>query len=318
VKLIIAGFDALDSKLFAKTTLPNLKQIRELSQWGTLNSDEMRTGPCWTSILTGLSIENHGVTHLLGLPFDGSNWFGGRLPDYIFDFLSQKYTVGVVNFPSLYISREVHGWMIGGWPGQPNIWPYTFKLPLDLYSDLPDYEKRALNYLRPQGAQEDWSIHEYPWSDYIKFARKNARMRLDYISSLPSVDVLMIQDSVMDRAGHMLSTPNKGKKGANDKRYLEALDLADWMIGELIKTYKPDYFSIVSDHGFDGSGIVNHSKDGVWSLYGKDIVPCRNNTDQVNYTPTILDALGIEIERDGKSVLMKDDVERQLKGLGYI
>lgn len=321
MKLLIAGFDALDSVLVEKTTMPNIAQIRDLSQWGTLHSELMKTGPCWSSILTGLEVESHGITHLLGLPFDGSNWFGGRPKDYIFDRLGYAgYTVGVVNFPSLYISREVNGYMVGGWPSRPNIYPYDFHLPDDLYSDLPDYEERAIHHLRPQGAMKDWSIHEYPWKEYIRFVKENAQKRLDVIASLPPVDVLMIQESVMDRAGHMLSTPNKGSKGAKDKRYEQALEIVDWLIGKLIKTYKPEYFSLVSDHGFDGTGLVNHSHNGVWSLYGRDITPCRNNTTQPNYMPTILDALGLNVTCDGQSVLVKNtiNVEKQLQGLGYI
>lgn len=319
MKLIIAGFDALDSKLFESTELPHIKKLREASQWGTLYSKEMRTGPCWSSILTGWNIETHGITHLLGMPYDGSSWFGGRPRDYIFDVLGDSYTVGVVNFPSLFIARQVNGWMIGGWPGKPNIYPYHLRLPDDLYSDLPDYEKRAINHLRPKGANEDWSAHEYPWKKYVEFVTTNIEKRFEVIDKMSTVDILMVQESVMDRAGHMLSTPNKGKLGAKDKRYNQALQIVDKMIGTLIERYNPDYFSIVSDHGFDGTGLVGHSENGVWSIYGSNVLQCRNDTDQVNYTPTILDALGIKVERDGQSVLMEYmQVEKQLKGLGYI
>ena len=51
MKLLIAGFDGLDSSIFE--SLPALKKLREESLWGTLRSAEMETGASWTTILTG-------------------------------------------------------------------------------------------------------------------------------------------------------------------------------------------------------------------------------------------------------------------------
>ena len=321
-KLIILGFDGFDSELFEASRLPVLKKLRETSQWGTLYSEEMRTGPCWTSVLTGWNIETHGVTHLLGYPIDGSKCFNGRPNDYIFDELNNHgYSVGVANFPSLLHARRLDGWMIGGWPKRPDIYPAALRLPDNLYSDLPDYEQRVLEPRRPTGSQQDWSIHEIPWDEYIEWAGINAFQRLFYaMNRLPQTDVLMIQESVLDRSGHMLSTPNKGKLGTDDERYQEALRL----VCSLISAVECEYLAIVSDHGFQGLSEADpekgcwHSHNGVWAITGPDIVATRNNTEQVNFMPTVLDALGIQVERDGYSVLIKNDVERQMKGLGYL
>jgi predicted AlkP superfamily phosphohydrolase/phosphomutase len=286
----------------------------------------MRTGPCWSSILTGWDIETHKITHLLGMPKDGSNWFGGMPECYIFDELGKNgYSVGVVNFPSLYKARRVKGWMIGGWPEKPDIWPNQHRLPDNLYSDLPDYEKRGIPHLKPSPkAGADWATHELPWRDYIDFVKTNLEIRFDVIRQLPPVDVLMIQESVMDRAGHMLSTRNKGKRGALDPRYQRALEIVDLIIGKLLE-HNPDYFAVVSDHGFyntDKETLIGHSHFGVWSLYGEGVTVCKNSTDQVNFTPTILDALGIVVTRDGRSILIKDsemdNANEMLKGLGYV
>lgn len=341
MKLAILGFDGFDSRLFESTLFPNLKWLREEGQWGTLYSSEMRTAPCWTSILTALSIENHGITDLLGYPNDGSTWFLARPKDYVFDVLHDRgYSVGVANFPSLLYSREIgkkdhyRSWLLGGWPNKPCIRSsFTYEpnitIPSWLYSDLPDYEKRVLDLDRrkPKGAMFDWAIHEIPWKEYICWAERNAFHRLDIISTFPKVEVLMVQESVLDRAGHMLSTPNKGRQGTEDKRYKNALELVDSLVGHVKKTWNPDYISIVSDHGFQGISEADiekgcwHSERGIWAIAGENIVQARNNMEQVHYSPTILSVLGIDFCRDGKSQLVTEDfsgTEDVLRGLGYL
>jgi hypothetical protein len=336
MKLCILGFDALDVRILEQAESPRLRQFRETGQWGTLISEVMRTGPCWTTILTGKRIETHGVTHLLGYPGGGAEWFGSRPRDYIFDYIHDAgYCVGVANFPSILFARDigrklpkiVH-WMIGGWPNRPNIAPESYRdyLPIGLYSDLPDYETRELNHRKPPGAMLDWSIHEVPWGEYIDWATENAWNRVNVIEDLPEVEVLMIQESVLDRAGHMLSTPNKGKLGRDDSRYNEAIGLVEDLIEWAQDSYNPDFLAIVSDHGYQGLSEADpkhgcrHSKRGVWGLLGPGIINCRIDTDQENFAPTVLDAIGITMEEcDGYSQLMAEDsVERALKGLGYI
>lgn len=337
--MCVLGFDGFDSNFFEKSDLFWLKHLRENGQWGTLWSDEMRTAPCWTSILTGWTIGHHGITHLLGYPYNGSNWFNGRQSDYIFDVLDKNggYRVGIANFPSILFARGYPGgwstssWMIGGWPSRPNGYRNThgnFDIPENIYSDLPDYEERALVGLRPKGAQKDWAIHELEWGEYIEFAKINAYRRMKFIETLPEIDVLMIQESVLDRSGHMLSTPNKGMLGTDSYHYTDALELVNSIIGYIIENYKPEYLSIVSDHGFQGQSEADpkkgcwHSKRGTWAIIGPNVAAVRNNTNQVNYTPTILGALGIEVVRDGKNVLLRkyneEAVKNRLAGLGYV
>lgn len=336
MKLCILGFDAFDVRIMESTELPHLKQFREVGQWGTLISEVMRTGPCWTTILTGKAIETHGVTHLLGYPGGGAEWFGSRPRDYIFDILYDfGFTVGVANFPSILFPREIGTkgysstqWMIGGWPNKPAIAPNHFReyLPADLYSDLPDYEARALDHRKPPGAMLDWSIHEVPWKEYIEWVKGNAWKRVGVIESLPQVEVMMVQESILDRSGHMLSTPNKGKLGRDDKRYERGIELVNELVGWAQDAYHPDYLAIVSDHGYQGLSEADpkhgcrHSKRGVWGIIGDRVINCRIDMAQENFAPTVLDAIGVTMEGcDGYSqVMMEDSVERALKGLGYL
>lgn len=338
MKMCILGFDGFDSKFLEESDLPWIEWVRT-GQWGTLWSREMRTAPCWTTILTGLTIEHHGVTHLLGYPYNGSNWFNGRPHDYIFDVLDKEggYRVGVANFPSMLFARGYPGgwsttsWMVGGWPNRPNAYQNAYgpiEVPQNIYSDLPDYEERALVGLRPRGAQKDWAIHELEWGEYIEFANENSHRMMKFIeTSLPKVDVLMIQESVLDRSGHMLSTPSKGKFGTESHHYREALSLVNSIIGHVVDVYNPEYLSIVSDHGFQGITEAEkdrgcwHSNRGAWAVVGPNITNVRNDTDQVNYAQTILDVFGISVPRDGQSVLITNEskeVERRLAGLGYV
>jgi predicted AlkP superfamily phosphohydrolase/phosphomutase len=325
-KLVILGFDGFDSRIFERSNDPVLSKVREISQWGTLYSEEMRTAPCWTSILTGWEIETHGIKHLLGYPVDGQNWFCNRPKDYIFDELNRSgYSVGIANFPSMLFSRKIEGWMISGWPNQPHTYPNTICLPKDLYSDFPDYEARVLDYRKPKGALQDWSIHEIPFNEYMEWVLQNAFRRIGVIESLPKTDILMIQESVLDRAGHMLSTPNKGKLGTDDPRYKCALQLVSSIIEYIYENYQFEYLSIVSDHGFQGLSEANpqhgcwHSTRGLWTLSGSDVLIARNDFPQVDYMPTILDSVNISVSREGKSrLLLETRIKRQLAGLGYL
>ncbi len=333
MKLLLVGFDGLDSRLFEQSGLPAFAKLRVEGQWGTLRSKDQVTGPCWTTIMTGWTTESHGVTHSLGLPYEGSEWIGSRPRDYLWDELGlEGYSVGVMNFPATPFAREIaggKGWMVGGWPGRPTAWPAKIVLPADLYSDLGDYSERGkLREQRPRGAMPGWAIHEMPWGKYIVWARRNAEKRIEVAKTLPETEVLMFQDPIMDRAGHMLATPNKGKRGASDKNYNQALILAHWILEHLWSHYQPEFLAIVSDHGFQGSderkvnGPLWHSKYGTWALVGPDVLATRSDTDQVNFAPTLLDALGLKLEqRDGSSVLLRQSdakiIEDRLADLGY-
>jgi len=324
VKLLLVGLDALDIDYFSSTDLPAFKALRESSQWGTLHTEELWSGPNWTTLFTGLTKGHHGVTDSLGRPFD-SEWIGSRPHDYFWDILHEHgLTVGVCNFPACYVARSIGpgSWMIGGWPGRPNIAPNRH-LPDDFYSDLPDYSERGpITARRPRGAVPGWASHEIPWPEYLDWATANYTLEIQVAASMPATDVLMIQCSVMDRAGHMLSTPNKGGLGTADKRYRQALQFADYWLSLCLERWPAEYVALVSDHGFRGK---EHSPFGTWALRGPGLLKCRNNTEMVNLTPTILDVFGIkyglEQGRDGQSVLLLDEpelAEQRMKGLGYV
>lgn len=320
MKLLLVGLDALDIKFFESSNLPAFKQLRNRAQWGTLHAAELWSGPNWTTIFTGLTKEHHGVTDSLGRPFD-SEWIGSRPRDYLWDVLAENgYTVGVMNFPACYVARTIGpgSWMVGGWPGRPNVAPNQ-KLPGAFYSDVPDYSERGtLAALRPKGAGPGWAIHEWPFKDYMEWAYKNYDLEIHIAHQMQATDVLMIQCSVLDRAGHMLSTGHKGHQGANDKRYKAALNLAHWFLADAIDIWPSDYVALVSDHGFQGT---KHSYNGTWAIAGPDVAPIRNNIEQADFMPTVLAALGIECERDGASKLIRKDTgafDAQMKGLGYV
>jgi len=321
VKLLLVGLDALDIDYFSSSDLPAFKALRESSQWGTLHTEELWSGPNWTTLFTGLTKEHHGVIDNLGRPFNGSEWIGSRPRDYMWDILHEAgLTVGVLNFPACYVARYIGdgSWMIGGWPGPPSAAPAR-KLPQDFYTDLPDYAERGpLLARRPQGATPGWAIHEVPWQEYLEWAAHNYAVEIDLAQSMPDTDVLMIQCSVLDRAGHMLSTPNKGRKGASDPRYAQALEFANYFLDRCLEQWPAEYTALVSDHGYRGQ---HHSHFGTWAVRGPDILQCRNNTENLNFCPTVLDALlDSDYSRDGHSVLLQDEPEQaedRLKGLGY-
>lgn len=325
MKLLIAGFDGLDSRLFQFTELCALKELRETSQWGTLHSAEAMTGPSWTTILTGWLYETHGLKSFMGATASESVYFHSRPHDYIFDELHKAgHTVGVVNFPTIDVPRAIGegSWTIGGWPYEPRTYPGTLQVPDDYYTDIADYGYRAAQDRKPI------EKHHYMWwpqsvfgaVEYFEFASANQQKRIEVAASAPQVDVLMLQCSVMDRAGHLLTChTDYGGLGANHEAYERYVQVIEWSVQELLERFEPEFFALVSDHGFRGR---NHSAEGVWALRGPDILPMRFDTDQENFMPTVLDALDIGVERDGISVLRRvserEQAQGRLEALGYL
>jgi len=326
MKLLIAGFDGLDSRLFEDTELPELKKIRETSQWGTLRSEKMETGASWTTILTGWLAETHKLVGFVGPTKENPIWFGSRPHDYIFDELGRAgFTVGVINFPTMRTARPIEGvggWMVAGWPYHPNAYPGTLEIQPDYFTSLADYAHRYA----PQ--REPSCLHHHTWwpylvvgpDEYYKLTRENQQRRIEIAQNAPPVDVLMIQCSMMDRIGHILSIHPDYERGTKHKdEYERVLELVDWSVGELLRRFEPEHFALVSDHGFHDRG---HSPTGTWALSGPDVFPLRLDTEQENFMPTVMEAMDIKVMREGTSVLIRrSEQARQsevLAALGYM
>jgi len=326
MKLLIAGFDGLDAQIFQFTKQTALAELRATSLWGTLRSAKMETGASWTTILTGWLAETHGLSGFMGANASNNVHFHGRPRDYIFDVLAEEgYKVGVVNFPTMCVPRGIGPdcWTVGGWPYEPRTYPGTFSIPSDYYTDIADYGKRAAPHREPLDRE-----HHYMWwpqgvmgaTEYFEFARTNQQKRIEMAASLPPVDVLMIQCSVMDRAGHLLTHHSDYEhRGANHPVYEQFIQIVEWSVEELLERFEPEFFALVSDHGFRGR---NHSPEGVWALRGPDVLPLRFDMEQEYFMPTVLDALDIQVQRDGTSALFtRSEQEAQsetLKALGYL
>lgn len=324
MKLLIVGFDGLDSRFFGQTELPHLKELRGQSQWGTLHAEIAATPPAWTTVLTGWRPTTHG---LIGYgASDKQVWFGNRPHDYIFDELGRAgYTVGVLNLPTLLVPRAIDGgsgWMIAGWPYAPRVWPSTLEVPGDYYTDISDYAHRVMPEYNPE-PQIKHPLHYLTWcygvmtlEDYRAFAWANQKLRIEIAKNAAPVEVLIIQCNVVDRTGHYAKIQQVEDVQLELRRSLE---LVDWSLGELTEEFRPEHVALVSDHGFWGS---KHSRKGVWALRGPDVYPLRLDTGQENFMPTVLDALGIEVKRDGTSVLVRQsEQDRQsevLEALGYL
>jgi len=324
VKLLIAGFDGLDSSIFESADA--FKKLREESLWGTLRSAEMETGASWTTILTGLLVETHGLRGFMGAGPGRPVYYYNRPHDYIFDVLAEEgYKVGVVNFPTMDVPRPIGdgSWTIGGWPYEPRAYPGTIEIPTDYYTDIADYGKRGVPDREPM--ERD---HHHAWwlqgvmsaTEYFEFAHTNQLKRIDVAADAPPVDVLMLQCSVMDRAGHLLSNhADYEGRGANHLAYDQFIQVVEWSVEELLERFDPEFFALVSDHGFRGR---NHSPQGTWALQGPDVFPIRFDTDQENFMPTVLDALDIGVTREGISVLIRSSEQEAqskiLEALGYL
>ena len=201
-------------------------------------------------------------------------------------------------------------------------YPGTIEIPPDYYTSLADYGNR----LAPERVP-DFPHHWLWWphaaigpDEYFALTRENQQRRIEIAERAPPVDVLMIQCSMMDRIGHLLSVhPDYGSGTQHSDEYERMLELVDWSVGELLGRFEPEHFALVSDHGFKG---VGHSPHGTWALRGPDVFPLRLDTEQENFMPTVMEAMDIKVMREGTSVLIRrSEQERQsevLAALGYL
>lgn len=366
MKLLVLGIDGLDYRYLSTWPYPHLSKWRDSAKWGTMWSSEKRTGPSWTTIFTGWTCGHHGITTLLGTP---KHWnheqtihppngkvdsisYRDRPQDYLWDELIRSgYSAGITNSPGTPWLRNLpgKGFHIGGWPYAPKVFPDTLKIPDDYYCGSGDAAKRcpeALKYKRANYGP-GWELHAWPWNEWVHWADAQERFKLDiserFANEVGGIDALIHVTQIWDRACHMLTAQMQGGKGTADRRLMKILGpIIDNWVGYAIKKFKPEAVAICSDHGFWGKW---HSYQGIWGISGPNIKPGQIATiDQSDFTPTILDYMGItcgwgtDNKRDGYSVLKshnppapyempemsteegedEDHQRRVLEGLGYI
>lgn len=320
MKLLYIGVDALDFAEF--TTDPWLDLINS-GTYGKCIPEIAHTVPSWTSINTGLSVNEHRVmpfsyypsrygeefhlnfTDAQCIPISTAHMVYKYIWDYLYDY---GYEVGVVNFPVTYPPRVWDkGFFISGYPAVTS-------------QEFCNQDE----VLVPLGYLVDWveiaHLHHNSPVDVVfkKLTEiEDRRMALLKANLAHNLDVLCIQFPIIDRMGHAFDH-------CGYSRVYEHAAILDVRIRihNLIHMYNPEYLLIASDHGMH-RGL--HTFNGMYCLIGDGISKgFRQDMHNYNLMPTVLNILGVPFDYGMPSSVKvlpskeeEDIINAMLVGLGY-
>lgn len=354
MKLLFLGLDGASAQVMFERDLPNTRHLLEQSTYRACMAEEEYpyTGPSWTSIYTGMSAEEHGVTDLWGRNIDGSKSYDTLRDPVIWEMLNHAgLTTGAIHMPMTTCSRQVDGYMVSGFPNElDHSGPIAELVPLLQARDISD-----LIRLTPRDRVLDntW-YRNYSLEQTIDILKKMVEWKIQAVRILVSthpVDCLFVQYSLLDRIGHLLNQYLRVRDGQGWS-YAPLLELYDWLDGKLedLLDVGEDYdlLVITSDHGwpaeagdpytYDGKLFgAWHSHDGVLIIRdmagagrvpeGERIEECFNR----DVCPQVLELMGFDYDElrnaaeprpietpRGTRLDEAQTIEQRLRALGYL
>lgn len=290
-------------------------------------SPHAMSGPAWTSILTGLKAESHGINN-----HQVVDEIADRLrPRYLWDHLAANGKEAVIiNAPFTWPPPMTRRLLVSGYPCRAGKHVYPA-------SKADNWPVRDIDiFLRHFQQGESASIDT---ADEVLFEEAKEgrwsvahRVRLELEEGQP--DVLFIGNTDLDRLGH-------GAAGmfADESRRVELLnDILD-VVDRMESVLYPTCTLIVSDHGLDTTAALNGEW---WHTHGPDLpetrqaifawrgaklaIPEGETVQLEDVTPTLLgllDAVPISaLEGRAWPVAISEadmaELSQQLQGLGYM
>ncbi len=272
MKMYFLGLDGASAQIMFERNLPNIKRLLERCRYQACMAEEdyPYTGPSWTSIYTGVSAEEHGVTDLWGRNVEGSESYDTLRDPVIWEMLNHaEMTTGVVHMPMTTCSREVNGYIISGFPNDLD----HAGAGAELFPLLQSRDVSDLIRLTPRDRILDntWYRH-YTFEQSVEIMKKMVQWKSETVRMLVRthpVDCLFVQYSMLDRIGHLLNQYLRLQDGA-DWSYEPLLELYDWldeMLGNLLDVGEAyDLLVITSDHGWPAEAGEPYTFDG--KLFG--------------------------------------------------
>lgn len=296
MRLLFLAVDCLGWPWFERHWLPDLP---DNLVYGKLIAPLPVTGPSWTSILTGMTVEQHGVTDTHGRPRDGSKSFMDLYGRYLSDVLPGS--VGMFNMPCTFPPRGRRGdWMISGYPYPPATFPTCLLDGMDYIGDAAT----LLSSLHPvQDLGEPFWPDVLPFRDVLTLLDLVERLHLRALSYLPVPSYLFVATTYFDRVAHAKHGARDPDPDPFDRAARYCLEWAN----QVIKRYPADTVVIASDHGWDES-LPGHDGQGIWAAWGRG-VHHSGRRDMANH----------ELRGFLESVLSLSDprVQKRLEALGY-
>lgn len=337
LKLLYIGFDGLDPDLLP--AIDGFEIVRSFSPVPI-------TGPAWTSLNTGLSVENHGLSESWGRAKPGSKTFMDMRDIFFWDYLNDAgLKCGVMNVPITWPPKVIDGWMVSG-PFVPNRENITF--PPDLFDpvaenyfpdllneffETPDLCRRWFKqdsfdpFIDEPENMSDYNqmgmLRDIGYFNAFTMALQQSVFRVKTLVHLTNqfpVDCVFYQDSFLDRLNHAHAyQPGSLQTKELYRKVVELVDI-------ITEYYPAETTIIVSDHG-GHSG--HHTDHGVFAIKNNKIRGTMKSCHITDVLPTTLYAMDIfvpiqEKKLDGRvcyhlfNNTEDSQIDQQLRGLGYI
>ena len=259
-KLLILGLDGATwdilTPVVAKGWMPFLKKLKERGSYGKLQSTFPHfTAPAWVSFYTGMSPKNHGI-------FD----WGIKGPDNRLNLINSSYItctklwnilnqngkkVGVINLPTTYPPEPLDGVMVTGMftPGTYANFTYPPELKKEIQSNFTDY---TIDLKRAKYKNKAERIRKFV-DDIIRMIRLRKELG-SWLYKSKKLDVVILVFTELDRLQHCVFAELHDCLEGNDNTYEDLFRSVfrelDEAIRQLFYDINPDYFFMVSDHGF--------------------------------------------------------------------
>jgi len=300
-----------------------------------LHSPHAMSAPAWTSIMTGLNAETHGVRGMYAK--DWTAEAAACRPRYLWDHLTAADLESVVvNLPFSYPPALVRRLLVCGYPALPE----HFTFPRHRQTDWEFGELDLYNRRRGLTHQEVLDLDEKAILEAHREARWALahRFLLEIGRGKPDFAMFCLTD--LDRLSHYAS----GAMRAEEVRNAVLTDILE-LVDRLEVQIAPEWLLLVSDHGVDlrkptredGWHVAHgpdlkESKRGVFAWRRADGAHLdRQNVAQKlrleDITPTVLSLLdAAPISRvEGRPALFpvapldeQAQIQEALRGMGYV
>jgi len=298
MKLLIIGFDALDYEYVLEQKILKDFQVIEMT------APEPLTGPGWTTLYTGLSMQEHGITSVHGVfETSQSKCFLSCKAKYLWDYLNEKKrSVELFALPVTYPPREVEKYMIsGGVIPSPN---FTCPCWLELkeyYTDIWDWffknkllENKEANIRKKFVRKFQGKERKAPGCglDGVYGAINRGIIKNFLALHDKRVSLSFVCFCFLDRIGHWSAFNFEQRKF-----WYQRVELYSQRIMQDFPGYE---VMIISDHGAPvDKKPTKHRDCGVFAYKGSRKLKVEKCI-QYDFLPTVLDGFGIRNDLKGK------------------
>ncbi len=252
-KLLIIGFDALSWEymdfLIARGNLPNFESLRKDSSYGPLGSVyPPGTYIAWPTFMTGVNPGKSSLFYPIlfkeKFSYSGLHFESSKI-DFptIYEILSEKFSVGVVNHPAAYPPIEVNGFFISKPPSPKSSFSFPNSIKAEILMKFPEFGKPLKRNKNPKITLKDamaqlslnYEVSKYCFTKYDMDIKSTIFMEVDSFSHW-----------YWDRPELI------------DKIYQHC----DEILGNLILDFPSHNILVLSDHGFGRCLSIFHPN--VW------------------------------------------------------